>query len=52
MDVSTGDIPGRITLVGFSDEMDVSDQAVSDRLRRGESKLIRRHLLGGVDLEE
>lgn len=46
------DIPRRITLVDLSEELDVSDQAVSERLRRGESKLIRRHLLEDVDREE
>lgn len=39
------DIPRRITLVDLAEELDVSDQAVSERLRRGESKLIRNHLL-------
>jgi predicted DNA binding protein len=39
------DIPRKITLVGLAEELDVSDQAVSERLRRGESKLIRSHLL-------
>lgn len=39
------DIPRKITLVALAEELDVSDQAVSERLRRGESKLIRSHVL-------
>jgi hypothetical protein len=39
------DIPREVTLVDLAEELDVSDQAVSERLRRGESKLIRDNLL-------
>lgn len=46
------DVPRRITLVDLADELGVSDQAVSERLRRAESKLIRRHLFKDIDGEE
>lgn len=39
------DIPRKITLVDLAGLMGVSDQAVSERMRRGEAKLIRTHLL-------
>lgn len=40
------DIPRKITLVDLAGQLGVSDQAVSERLRRGESKLIQSQLLG------
>lgn len=39
------DIPRKITLVDLAEGLDVSDQAVSERMRRGEAKLIETHLL-------
>jgi hypothetical protein len=39
------DIPRKITLVDLAEELSVSDQAVSERLRRGESKLVCNYLL-------
>lgn len=39
------DIPRKITLVDLAERLDVSDQAVSERMRRGEGKLIETHLL-------
>jgi len=39
------DIPRRVTLVDLAGQLGVSDQAVSERLRRAQSKLVRRHLL-------
>jgi predicted DNA binding protein len=48
------DVPRQVTLVDLASELDVSDQAVSERLRRGQSKLIRTHLSPpyGTDDEE
>lgn len=34
------DIPRKITLVDLAEELGISDQAVSERLRRGEAKLV------------
>lgn len=39
------DIPRKITLVDLAEDLDVSDQAISERLRRGKSKLIRANLI-------
>lgn len=39
------DIPRKITLVDLAEGLKVSDQAVSERMRRGEAKLIETHLL-------
>jgi hypothetical protein len=39
------DIPRRASQLDIAERFGLSDQAVSERLRRGESKLIRRHLL-------
>jgi len=38
------DIPRKVTLVDLAARLDVSDQAISERLRRGEAKLVREHL--------
>jgi hypothetical protein len=38
------DIPRKITLVDLAGELGVSDQAVSERIRRGEAKLVRSQL--------
>ena len=40
------DIPRRKTLVDLAAELGVSDQAISERLRRGERKLIHEQLFG------
>lgn len=39
------DIPRKVTLVDLADRLDISDQAVSERMRRGEAKLVETHLL-------
>lgn len=39
------DIPREITLVDLAERLEVSDQAVSERMRRGEAKLVETHLL-------
>ncbi len=41
------DVPRRITLVDLAENLGVSDQAVSERLRRGEAELVRTQLLDG-----
>ncbi len=41
------DIPRKVTLVDLAARLDVSDQAVSERLRRGEAKLVREYLFDG-----
>ena len=38
------DIPREITLVDLAAELDISDQAVSERLRRGEAKIVHERL--------
>ncbi len=38
------DIPRKVTLVDLAARLDVSDQAISERLRRGEAKLVREYL--------
>lgn len=43
------DIPRGITLVDLADILGVSDQAVSERMRRGEAKLVRTHLVDATD---
>lgn len=37
-------IPRKVTLGDLADRLDVSDQAISERLRRGEAKLVREYL--------
>lgn len=41
------DIPRKVTLVDLAARLDVSDQAVSERLRRGEAKLVQEYLYDG-----
>lgn len=45
------DIPRRITLVGLADLLEVSDQAVSERMRRAQAKLVRSHLLDDLETD-
>lgn len=44
------DVPRRATLDGLAEELDVSSQAVSQRLRRGTRSLLSTRLPGGIDV--
>jgi predicted DNA binding protein len=46
------DIPRKTTLINLSEEYGISDQAVSERLRRATAKLIEKSLMPEVDMSD